>query len=187
MFGIFKKKEVSEADKNRALHQKMKLSWDNARTSTGLSPFEVAECYESALGSVYYRFVNILDIPEERQFEMIKSSRRIELGMSEQYLNEALDTVGRAAEAQNIKQVQSMIADIKNRMSTEPAEDLLIKLGLCLIVRHNENPYTYNAIAEREKLEDMKADPELRSFFLGISSGLLGGLVKGKSKDLGKI
>jgi len=179
-----KRKELNQADKNRALNQELKKSWDNARQAAGLTTFDLAECYESAKGHIYYRFVNILDITEVRHFEMQKASKAISLGVDDNYLDALEAEIKQAANKGDTAKILGLVQDLNYRRKSLPEEKQFLKMGLLFIVRHDENPYTFNAVSEADKIKDMSEDPELRSFFLAIAWDLASSLIQAKLKDL---
>jgi len=179
------KPEPTEADKSRALHAKMKQSWDNARTAAGLTTFEVTECYESALGSVYYRFVNILDLTEQRHFELSKISQAIKLGLSDEYLDSITERLNKALDQGNTTLAKALVQDMNHRRSALTEHKQMMRLGMLYILRHDENPYTFNPVAEAAKLQDIEQDPELRGFFLAFAWDLTKLMVQEKLAALG--
>jgi hypothetical protein len=179
------KAELSEADKSRALHAKLKQSWDAARTAAGLTTFDMVECYESALGAVYYRFVNILDLTEQRHFELSKISQALKLGLSDEYLDALTARLSKALDEGNAALAKSLVQDLNHRRTALPEQKQMLKLGMLYLVRHDENPYTYNPISEADKLKDIEQDPELRGFFLAFAWDLTKVMVKGRLDALG--
>lgn len=164
----FKCSKPSRIELSRVQHKKLKKVWDTTKTLTGGSPIELQEAYYDRGGNIYYTHKNITDFHISRQFVFNTAMQGIEWGITTKALTRRLDQIevslqgDEAARDEGLKQV----SDLKLRMSRIPEKEMFLELGMCLIYRHDENPYIYEKNLRTRKLRDMANDPHLESFFL---------------------
>ncbi len=165
---LFKRSKPTRIELSRAQHKKLKKVWDNQKSFTGGSPIELQEAYFDRGGNIYYTHKNITDFHISRQFVFNKSMQGIEWGLTEKAITRRLDQIevslqgDEDARAEGLRQV----ADLKLRMKRCAEKEMFLELGMCLIYRHDENPYIYEKNIRTRKLQDMANDPHLESFFL---------------------
>jgi hypothetical protein len=154
-----------KVDANRQTHKKLMAQWDEAKLTSKGKIIGLQETFVSAAGSIYYTHTNILDVVFVRYIEMLKALQKIEFNLTKEELQQALMNIRRAAKKKDEVTVYKECDDIELRMTRLPQKRAIIDLALCMIYRHDENPYTYNAVTNAKKIEEMVTDGELEVFF----------------------
>lgn len=165
---LLKKPKPTGIELNRTKHKKLKKVWDSTKSLTGGSLIELQEAYYDSQSNIYYTHKNITDFHISRQFVFNKSMQGIEWGLTTKVLTRRLDQIevslqgDEAAREQGLRQVN----DLKLRIKRIPEKEMFLELAMCLIYRHDENPYIFEPALRTRKLRDMLRDPNLESFFL---------------------
>jgi hypothetical protein len=169
---------------NKALHQKSKEAWDAQRAMQKLDLCQLSQCYSTIAGNIYYTYSDILTMPVSRKVEFEKNLRALSYGLTDNFMSLWAASMQKAIETNNQQQQFTLLNELKQRHTTCLESDLLLKIAMLLIVRHDENPYTYNASKEAEKKKEALDDADLHAFFLTIAYQLTQGVLAGKFKDL---
>jgi hypothetical protein len=164
-----KKKPKSEfrqkVEANREIHKNLKAKWDNSKLIAKGKQIGLQEAFVSAAGNIFYTHTNILDVVFVRYLEMLKALQKIEFNLTSDELKLSLMKIRNAAKNKDERTVYLTCDDIELRMTRLPQKRAIIDLALCMIYRHDENPYNYNAIIQSKKIEEMKIDGDLEVFF----------------------
>lgn len=165
---LFKKKPpkspfMEKVEANRKKHRELKARWDDARTSANQEVIGLQEIHVSNEGNIYYIHTNILQLVYVRYTYMVELIQAIQFGFTPSEFNSMIDKITQATDLQTAK---NLAADAKQRFNRFPHKDSLLALAMCLIYRHDENPYNKNAVLAAQKMQEAKSDPDLEVFFL---------------------
>lgn len=177
---FFTKTKPTTIELNRLKNKKYRKVWDSTKSISGGTPIELQEAYYDKDSNIYYTHKNISDLHISRQFEFNKAMQGIEWGLTTQVLKSRLEQIEIALQGDQMARDEGLkqVNDVKLRMKRIPEKQMFLELAMCLIYRHDENPYIYEKNLRARKLRDIDNDPNLESFFLSVawvhSKGYLG-------------
>lgn len=168
--GLFKKPApLSEfrkkVEQHRQSHKELKQKWDQARMAASHKIVGLQEVHVSEAGNIYYIHTNILDIVFVRYMAMLKALQKVEFNLTLPELKKSLTYIRNANKKNDQQRIYKECDDIELRWTRLPQKRSILELAMCVIYRHDENPYIHNAVTQSKKLEEMQNDPELEVFF----------------------
>lgn len=173
---LFKRnKGPSIEDRNMALHRKLKKEWDSNKAITAGQTIELMQVYTSRAGNLYFCHKNILDLHMVRQVELTKALQRIAFNVDDKFLDKWIKGMRDKINTELPYQMHGHLNDLELRRKKIPEHEVFLAVALPLIIRHDENPYTWQSSMRDAKLRELASDPDLHSFFLSE------GFVEGKA------
>ena len=137
--------------------------------SLNLPKIEMEEIFVDTTGNTYYRYKDPLSFPIVRNLPLERAQMSLKFGVTEKYLIEKAEENIKSLASGDLDIIQRNELDLKERLKSIPEENALLNCACVLIVRHDEDPYTYNSEMVREKMKISASDPKLRAFFLTLS------------------
>ena len=135
----------------------------------------------------WYILKNAGQLTKERSQRIEESMLAIEYGVSKQEITEKMNelltnvkdlpwmNMTKDKLRQFVESSQNVLNDLLYRMKNITLDDMLIQAGLYFFYIDGENPYIINEETQQRKLEAIRADDELRSFFLTSMEVILRG------------
>lgn len=130
---------------------------------------------DPATADVYYAYTDITKLPLQRQVKWFEQLLLFQFGLSGEYITDYKQRMQAAIQAGNIAAVAQLQQhfDTRTTFVLPELEDVYIRCAALFVVKHDENPLSYNAHAEQAKLEAAQKSVELRAFFLSVCWELL--------------
>ena len=179
---IFRKR--NRAEQNEKNYQNWLKQYIPTTTNQKI---ELIRVFTDRSGNNFYILKNPAHLTRERSQRIEESLLAIEFGVSkeeiENKLNGLLDEIKefpwqnmtRDKLRQFVEQSQNDIGDLLYRMKRIKLDDMLLQAGLYFFYIDGENPYIINEETQQRKLDCIKQDDELRSFFLNSIEEILKG------------
>lgn len=191
MFSLLKKlfpQKQSDYDKtveaNRIQHAQDKKAWDAQQRTSKSDTCELNERYISKAGNIYLDYVNIEKMTVVRKVKFGECLTSLRFGLNEDFLKFFSSSTKEAIKQGNAQLALAKIAEFEERAKTCVEEKMLFKLASLLLVRHDENPYSYNPKMEALKRMECEQDADLHAFFLNIAYLYTQKLLEDKYKEL---
>jgi hypothetical protein len=179
---IFKKKNRSE--QNEYNYQKWLKTYIPTTTNQKI---ELVRIWTDRYDNNFYILKNPGHLTRERSQRIEESLLAIEYGVSKDEIENKLNSLlaeikempwqnmTRDKLRQFVESSTNDIGDMLFRMKRIKLDDMLIQAALYFFYIDGENPYIINEETQQRKLECIKADDELRSFFLNSIEQILKG------------
>lgn len=180
--GWLTRSKLSKADQNIALHKKLKKQWDSDKFTTGGQSIDLMQIYVSRAENVYYCHKDIMQIHVVRQRELTLALQRVAFNIDDRELDKWIKGMRDKINTEQTYQMHAHLNDLEIRRKKIPQAEVFISCALPLILRHDENPYTYQKNIRDAKMREIASDPDLRSFFL--SEGYAEGARSLKAENL---
>ncbi len=183
MFQIFKRK--SRADQNEANYLKWLKNYVPEVTSQRI---ELTRVFTDRADNNFYILKNPANLTRERAKRIEDALLSIDYGIGkpeiQNKLNDILETVTEMP-WQNMtrerlkdfhNKAKDQLNDLLYRLKNVQVDDLILEAALYFFFIDGENPYIINGETQQRKREAIKADDELRAFFLNSMEQILKGL-----------
>lgn len=179
---IFKKKNRSE--QNESNYQKWLKTYIPTTTNQKI---ELVRIWTDRYDNNFYILKNPGHLTRERSQRIEESLLAIEYGVSKDEIENKLNgllseikempwqNMTRDKLRQFVETSTNDIGDLLFRMKRIKLDDMLIQAALYFFYIDGENPYIINEETQQRKLDCIKADDELRSFFLNSIEQILKG------------
>lgn len=178
-------KKETRAERNEKNFKKWLNSYIPKATNQRI---ELVRIFTDRNDNNWYILKNAGQLTKERSQRIEESMLAIEYGVSKQEIvdkmNEVLTNVKdlpwmnatKDKLRQFVESSQNVINDLLYRMKNITLDDMLIQAGLYFFYIDGENPYIINEETQQRKLDAIRQDDELRSFFLTSMEQILRGL-----------
>lgn len=150
------------------MHKRLKKQWDSNKFATGGKIIDLMHVYTSRAGNLYFVHKNILDLHVVRQIELTKALQRIQFNVDEQFITQWIKGMRSKINTEQVHQMHAHLNDLEVRRKQIPPAQVFLHVALPLIMRHDENPYTWQPNIKDAKLREITNDPDLHSFFLSV-------------------
>jgi len=155
----------TKEEANRKLFDDSLTFWNSQRPND--KPAPMRETYNAKNGAIYYEYADISDLPVVRNQMLQVAMIKLQFGITEEYMKQVLIPRAKEATAKGDKDTALVIlADFIDRYQLAPEQETLIGICALLLIRHDENPYSYNPIIHAQKMRHAQSDYDLQAFFL---------------------
>lgn len=159
---------VLKADANRKAFDDNMTFWNSQRPKD--KPAPMRERYAAKDGTIYYEYADISDLPVIRSQKLQEAMLKLEYAVTDKYMKEQLTPNIQKAIADKDKDLAMRImADFVDRYNLAPEIPTMCDICALLLIRHDENPYSYNPIIHSQKQKHAQQDYDLQAFFLHAS------------------
>lgn len=157
----------------RSTHETLKKGWDAAAQASQLPLIHLNEIYRSASGNIYYTFIDPSALTLSRLRYIEKAVIHIENALDADYLRAWNQQLDNAIRSKDIERIALLHSDFKLRTSEKTKDNAYLELACLYLLRHDENPYTFDPTSHKRKKEEVAQDPELYTFFLNFAWGVV--------------
>lgn len=134
-------------------------------TQTG-SKIPLKKLFTDQEGIAWYEFENPLNMPAKRAIAAEVATRLAEMNITKDVLLQLMAKMKEQANAGDIVSMFSVLHEIEFRMNFAGEEETLIELAACYFVREGEDETGFDEMQRRKKIELLKSDSALFSFFV---------------------
>jgi hypothetical protein len=178
-------KKETRAERNEKNFKKWLNSYIPKATNQRI---ELVRIFTDRNDNNWYILKNAGQLTKERSQRIEESMLAIEYGVSKQEIMDKMNDVLTNVKdlpwmnatkdklRQFVESAQNVINDLLFRMKNITLDDMLIQAGLYFFYIDGENPYIINEETQQRKLDAIRQDDELRSFFLTSMEQILRGL-----------
>jgi hypothetical protein len=117
-------------------------------------------------GVKWYEFENPLTMPAKRAIAAEVATRLAEMNITKDVMIQLIAKMKEHANEGDIVALFSILNEIEFRMNYAGEEETLIELAACYFVREGEDETTFDELQRRKKIEMLKSDSALFSFFV---------------------
>lgn len=151
---------------NRKQFDENLTNWNASRPK----PAPMREVYAANDGTIYYQYANLGDLPVIRSQMLQQANLKLLWAITPEYLERVfVPRYTEAAEAGDLAGVIAVVSDFLNRHKIAPEIPTMCEICAIMVIRHDENPYTFNPIIHAQKMRHAATDYDLQAFFLHTS------------------
>lgn len=161
-----KNKVRERQEKNRAAFDENMTNWNEGRAQTA----PMREVYAASDGTIYYQYANLGDLPVIRSQMLQQANLKLLWAITSEYIDKVfIPRYTEAAEKGDAAALVAVVSDFINRHKIAPEIPTMCEICAILVIRHDENPYTFNPIIHSQKMRHAATDYDLQAFFLHTS------------------
>src|ERR1700741_2977501 len=170
---------IKKDEEGKELYQYDYLDSENKRISIVLKLI-----YTSSKGHKFYQFVNPIQMTMERSIAASAANKEFGYNMTVDELHKLCDAALQSNNSRDYNGVAINLNEIKVRASKLVEYETTLKLGAMYFLMDDEHPGRYNPITIQRKIDIIKADDDLRAFFLQTVWDMVKPYTDLSSKDL---
>lgn len=159
-------KGLERQNKNRKTFEENLETWNAGRAKTA----PMREVYAATDGAIYYQYADMADLPVIRSQMLQQANLKLLWAITPEYIDKVfLPRYTEAAEKGDAAAIVAVVSDFLNRHKIAPEVPTMCEICALMVIRHDENPYTFNPIIHSQKMRHAANDYDLQAFFLHTS------------------
>lgn len=168
--GLFAKTAPSAWDLARAQNAALLKEWGQ-KYGDG-KEVALQEVFSTGNGWVFYSYSDIGNLSVIRHTKIQEQLTKLLFAVTPHYLQSFEQMLAQAVAAGNTGEIKRLGMQLAANMKTAPSLLAIAELGALLLIRHDENPYTYNHKIHVEKVKLIQTDDDAQFFFANTGAAL---------------
>ena len=176
--GLLPKSSLQQQwDANLAAHKQYKQQWDTQQQQHGFKIAAVQQAHKAQSGNPYFVFADFGAMSHERFLTIERVQNCLSQSIDDPknfdlYINKFCQTILHYIQNNKgdaLQKVKDAVVAFQHNSRVMPKIAVFCQLAACFMLRHDENPYSFDSTIHLEKVQELYNDSMLRTFFLHYS------------------